>query len=179
MVKSGHGFKVLSSVTEYENPFFKAIKHQVERPNGLVKPYWTISRRGDFSVIIPIFPNNDTVLVGQYRISVGAYSWEFPMGQVRGKDAIQTAKQELHEETGIRAKTWKKIGHYHLAPGHHEQEVHIFIARNLTQGESEPEENEFLKIRKLKINEVGRMIENGKIKDGPTIVAFHFLEKHI
>lgn len=179
MVKSGYGFKILSSVIEYENPFFKAIKHKVERPNGLVKPFWTVSRYGDFSVAIPIFPNNETVLVGQYRISVGYYSWEFPMGQVRGKQPLHMAKQELIEETGIRANDWKKIAQYHLAPGHHEQEVHIYIARDLTEGKSKPEENEFLKVRKLKIADVGKMIDSGKIKDAPTIVAFHILEKYL
>lgn len=179
MVKSTHGFKVLSSISEYENPYFKAIRYQVERPNGVRKPFWTVSKYDDFSVIIPIFPDGNTILVGQYRISVRFYSWEFPMGQVRGKSPLQMAKQELIEETGIRAKVFKKIGNYHLASGLIDQEVHVYIARDLEEGKSEPEEDEFIKIRKVKAREVGKMIDSGMIKDGPTIVAFHFLEKYI
>ncbi|MEK7559383.1 MAG: NUDIX hydrolase [Patescibacteria group bacterium] len=179
MVKSGHGFKVLSSKTEYENPFFKSIKHQVRRPDGKIKPFWTLSRYGDFSIIIPIFPNNETVLVGQYRIPVGDYSWEFPMGQVRGEDPIKTAKQELLEETGIIGENWKKIGHYYLAPGHNEQEVHVYVVKNLKEGKSHPEEEEVLETQRIGFSEVGRMINDFKIKDGPTIVAYHYLEKHL
>ena len=179
MVKSGHGFKVISSKEEYENPFFKIIKHKVKRPNGSTSPYWTVSRYSDFSIIIPMFKDESTLLVGQYRLPVGEYSWEFPMGQVLGKNPIETAKQELKEETGLTADKWEKIAHYFLAPGHHEQEVDIYLAKNLTQGKSEPEENEFLETKKVKIKEVGEMIKDGKIKDGPTIVAYHFLEKYL
>ena len=180
MVKSGHGFEVLSSEEEYENPFFKVIKHDVRRPDGNKKPYWTVSRYSDFSVIIPLFPDKKTtVLVGQYRLPVGEYSWEFPMGQVLGKDPLETAKQELREETGLCSDEWIKIGHFFLAPGHHEQQVDLYIAKKLTQGESEPEDSEFLKTKKIKISEVGEMIKNGKIKDGPTIVAYHYLENYL
>lgn len=179
MVQSGHGFEVLSSETEYENPYFKSIKHQVKRPDGYIRPFWTLSRYGDFSIIIPIFPNKETVLVGQYRIPVGDYSWEFPMGQVRGKNPIDTAKRELLEETGITAENWKKIGHYYLAPGHNEQEVHVYIVTNLKEGKSQPEEGEILSTQRLKIAEVGNMINVSKIKDGPTIVAYHYLEKYL
>ena len=179
MVKSGHGFEIISSKQEYKNPFFKIIKHIVKRPNGVKSPYWTVSRFSDFSIIIPIFQDDTTMLVGQYRLPVGEYSWEFPMGQVMGKNPIETAKQELKEETGIKAKSWELIGHYYLAPGHHEQQVDIYIARELTVGKSEPEENEFLETKKVKISELGEMIKDGKIKDGPTIVAFHYLENYI
>lgn len=179
MVKSGHGFQLLSTAAEYENPYFKILKHELKRPNGKIKPYWTVSRFEDFSVVIPIFPENRTILVGQYRPPVGQYSWEFPMGQVIGKNPLEMAKQELIEETGIRAQKWQKIGHFWLAPGHHEQEVHVYIARNLTEGKSDPGETEVLKIKKLKISEIGKMIESGKIKDGPTIAAFHLVEKYL
>ncbi len=179
MVRSGFGFEILSSKVEYKNPYFKVVNYRVKRPSGIIKPFWTVSKYGDFSIIIPIFPNNETVLVGQYRLAVGHYSWEFPMGQVRGRAPLGTAKQELIEETGIRARDWKKISSYDLANGHHEQKVHVFVASNLTQGESQPEEGEILKTKKLKITEVGNMIKTSKIKDGPTIVAYHYLEEYL
>lgn len=179
MVKSGHGFEVISSKEEYENPFFKVIKHDVKRPDGARKPYWTVSRHSDFSVIVPIFPDKTTILVGQYRLPVGEYSWEFPMGQVLGEGSLSMAKQELKEETGITADKWDKIGHYYLAPGHHEQQVHLFIAKDLTEGESKPDDSEFLETQRIKISKVGEMIKSGKIKDGPTIVAYHYLENYL
>ena len=179
MVKSGHGFNILSSETEYENPYFKSVRHQVKRPDGSIRPFWTLSRYGGFSVIIPIFPNGETILIGQYRIPVGYYSWEFPMGQVRGENPLKTAKQELLEEAGLIAKNWNMIGSYYLAPGHNEQEVHVYVVKNITEGKNQPEEGEVLSIKKIKINDVGKMIKDFKIKDGPTIVAYHYLEKYL
>lgn len=179
MAKSAHGFQILSSKVEYKNPFFKVINYKLKRPNGVVKPFWSISRFTDFSVVIPLFPDKETMLVGQYRVTVRSYSWEFPMGQVRGKNPLQTAKQELLEETGITGKDWKKIGHSFLGPGHHEQEVDFYVVEDLILGESQPEENEFITTKRIKVSEVGEMIKKSKIKDGPTIVAYHYLEQYL
>lgn len=179
MAKSSYGFKILSAKIEYRNPFLKVINYKLKRPNGIIKPFWVVSKYGNFSVIIPLFPNNDTLLVGQYRVSVKSYSWEFPMGQVRGKKSLETAKQELLEEAGITGKNWEKIGHCFLAPGHNEQEVDIYVVKNLIQGKAQPEENEFISMKKLKVSKVGEMIKKAEIKDGPTITAYHFLEQYL
>lgn len=49
----------------------------------------------------------------------------------------------------------------------------------MSEGEAHPEEIEFLQMKKLTLDKVGGMIELGEILDGPTIVAYHFLEKYL
>lgn len=168
---------MMSEKLEYENPFMQVYRQEVIRPDGAKKPYWVLDRRGDFSVIIPIFPDNTTMLVGQYRVPTKQYHWEFPMGMVAGATPLLTAKEELRQETGIRAKKWDKIGHFYLAPGFSGQRSFIFVAKELTLGENEPEDDEYIDVKRLPLENVKQMIKSGKIADGPTIIAFHLLEE--
>lgn len=167
------GYKILSSVLEYQNPAMEVYKKKVVYPDNKTKAFWVLHRL-NFSIIIPDFGDGTTLLVGQYRIPVEYYSWEFPMGSVEGADPISTAKQELKEETGYTAKNWGKIAEYHLAPGHNTQKVAVFVASDLTAGKSQPEPSEFLLLKRVKFSEVKEMIRDGKIKDGPTVTAFYY-----
>lgn len=177
MVKKKQDYRVISQKKEYENPFMVVSKYEVEYQDGSTKPYWVLDRKGDFSIIVPIFPDNTTLLVGQWRVSSNHYSWEFPMGSVTGAIPLDTAMQELSEETGYKAKKWKNIGSFYVANGHTGQKAYVFIAKNLLMGISHPEESELLEVRRMELKSVKKMIEAGTIKDGPTIVAYHFAER--
>jgi 8-oxo-dGTP pyrophosphatase MutT (NUDIX family) len=177
MTKKSHGFEVVSTKREYTNPYMEVYRQEVVRPDGLIKPYWVLDRGGDFSLIIPLFPDKTTQLVGQYRVPIAKYSWEFPMGMVAGAGPLVTAKQELREETGLRAKRWKKIGYFYLAPGFSGQRSHIYLAEGLSIGESEPEDDEYIETKRMPLKEVKALIQDGTIADGPTIIALHLLEQ--
>lgn len=170
--------KRISSFLEYENPYMKIYKNNVLYSNGEVKPYW-ILKRPDFVLTIPLIDSYNTVLVGQYRIPIEKYSWEFPMGFARTNTLLEMAAQELKEETGFTSDNWKKIGSLYVAPGHNTQQCHIFVACDVKAGKPTPEPYEFLNIKNFKIQDVKKMIETGKIFEGPTIVAFHFLENYL
>lgn len=167
-------YQTLSSATDYKNPYMQVIKDQVKLPNGHIKSFYVLDRYSPFSIIIPLIDHHTTILVGQYRYPAKYYSWEFPMGQVKGKSPLQMAKTELKQEIGATTKTWHQIGHFFIANGHSSQDAFVFTAENLTLGKPQPEPDEFLKIRQVKLNQVSRMIKSGQILDGPTITAFYF-----
>ena len=175
-------WQTVNKVKEYSNPYMEIFKHKVVRSNGNKKPYYVLERNiaGDwFTIIIPLIANKETFLVGQYRYPVKEYSWEFPMGHASGKNYLETAKIELKEETGITAKKWQKIGFFHTAPGHSSEKAAVFVAFDLVFGKSSPTETEDLEIKKVSINKVGQMIKKGEILDGPTIVAYHYLQSYL
>lgn len=174
LTMNGENRQTLSSKIVYSNPFMRIREDDVIRPNGVRAPYFVLER-GQFSIIIPLTKKNEIYLVGQYRYAVDFYSWEFPMGFVEGLKPLAIARQELKEETGLIAKKWDLLGKFHVAPGHSSQKAYVFVAQDLVEGEKEPEENEFLEVKKVSLNQVGEMIKKGKILDGPTIVAYHFL----
>jgi ADP-ribose pyrophosphatase len=173
-----YGFKITSMVLEHENPFFTVHKYEVNLPSGGAAPFWIVEQN-DFPVVIPLFKDKTTVLVGQYRVSADYYSWEFPMGAASSEDMVEDGKRELQEETGYTAKDWRHIGDIYVAPGRSNMKGIIYIAENLVQGLAQPEGVEFLQTKRLSIPEVGKMIESGTIMDGSTIVAYHYLENYL
>jgi ADP-ribose pyrophosphatase len=173
-----YGFKIISSVLEHENPYYSVHKYEVKYPKGFISPYWIVEK-SDFSVVIPLFSDKTTLLVGQYRIPGDFYSWEFPMGTVKGSEPIDNAKQELEEETGYRSEKWQAIGSYFIGPGTTNVKANIFIAEDLHEGVSHQENTEILHIKHVALSEVKKSIEIGLILDGPTIVAYHYLESYL
>lgn len=164
---------------DYKNPYMNIFKQVILYDDGRKKDYFVVDRKNDFSVVIPIFSDQTVMLVGQYRIPIEKYSWEYPMGTVNKKTPLQVAKQELKEETGLTARKWKKVGESFIAPGYCKQKFHIFIATELTEGNSQPEPFEDLTSKRVKLTDVKKMIRNGKIEDGPTIVADYFLHEYL
>lgn len=175
LAMNGKDWKTLSSKIVYGNSFLRIREDDVVRPNGVRAPYYVLERQ-PFSIIIPLTKKDETYLVCQYRYPVKRYSWEFPMGNADGRSALETAKAELKEETGLKAKKYHQIGSFFVANGHSNQRAHVFIAQQLVEGKAEPEQNEFLEVKKMPIKKVGEMISKAEILDAPTIVAYHLLE---
>ena len=105
-------YQTLFSATDYKNPYMQVIKDQVKLPNGHIKSFYVLDRYSPFSIIIPLIDHHATILVGQYRYPAKYYSWEFPMGQVKGKSPLQMAKIELKQEIGADAHIGRKNNGY-------------------------------------------------------------------
>lgn len=176
-MKNKYGYQIGEATVDYENPFMRVLKTQVIAPNDKEYKYWILDKK-DFSVAIPLFEDGTTLLVGQYRVHVDYFSWEFAMGSVDG-DPLEGVKRELKEETGLQSNNWKKIGMTFWGPGVSKNKMHVYVAKKTTEGKSEQDEAEFITTKRVYIAEIGEMIEKGEILDGPTIIAFHFLQNYL
>lgn len=159
-----------------QNPYVSVRKDLVLRPDGRFLPYFVVERH-DFAVIVPVLPNGDLVLVRQYRYPIGRYTWEFPMGIVSGVSMLKAAKTELIQETGYRARRWRKLGVYNVAAGMMNQRAHIYLAEGLVPGEPEPEDGEFLKSRHISFATFEKWILRGQFQDGPSLIAWQYYNK--
>lgn len=164
-------WQIVTSSEIHKNPFMRLVRHDVVRPGGRIAPYYVVERPA-FSVIIPLTNDGKTLLVGQHRFAVNYFSWEFPMGSVKGKNPLETAKQELKEETGYKASRWSNVGEWFIGPGHTNQIATVFLAQELKAGIPTPETGEFLSIKEARFSEVKDFIIDGTIKDGPTLTAY-------
>ena len=171
-------WQTLNSKVVYENKFLSVHEDLVVHPNGTHTLYYVIDR-GPFSIIVPLTPTNETYLVGQYRYAIKKYSWEFPMGSVKGKGYLDMAKQELKEETGLTATSWVRVGKFAVAAGHANQITEVFLAKDLTSGKAEPEENEVLEAKKVALADIPSLIKSGEIIDGVTISAYYLLTLYL
>lgn len=155
-------------------PYLNVRRDDIHCQDGQRRPY-LIVERPDFAVVIPRFPNGDIVMVRQYRYPLGKYTWEFPMGVVKGVPMLKAAKIELQQETGYRAQKWTLLGRYYIAPGMMAQMAHVYLAEDLIPGDPEPEEGEFITAKRVSKATVRRWFRTGKLKDGPSLVAWSFL----
>ena len=164
-------WKKLNSKEVYKNRWIRVTEDEVETDKGKHFTYGVVHKQ-PFALIIPWNGERLTV-VGQYRYIVGSYSWEFPQGHYEHSNIEETAREELREETGLRADAIQEIGSLWLGPGAIAQECKIFMATNLQQGERHLEESEEgMECKAVTLEEFWEMVSNGSIKDAPTLAAF-------
>jgi ADP-ribose pyrophosphatase len=112
------------------------------------------------------------VMERQYRHAAREYLLEVPAGKMEaGEDALAGAKRELLEETGFKAKRWRKMVRYFASPGFLGEFMQVFIAEGLTLGEAQPEYDEQIKLEMIPLSKLLSMIEAGKIHDGKTLIS--------
>ena len=159
-------WKTNSKEKIYENPWIKLEEHRVVNPSGKDGIYGKVIFKNKALAIVPIDENLNTWLVGQYRYTLDEYSWEIPMGGgLLEHDVLDSAKRELKEETGLSAKKWTKIMRIHTSNSVTDEEGFIFLAEELSQGETEFEETEQLHIIKLPLKEAIQKVMDGEITD--------------
>ncbi len=89
------------------------------------------------------------------------------------KKPLQAAKRELIEETGYRARNWKRLASFFVSPGYVQERMTIFLATDLTAGQATPMEDERIEARWFTRKELGAMIRGGKIEDAKTMIGFY------
>lgn len=131
-------------------------------------------------VVVPLLANGNVVLEHQFRYPLHQVFIELPAGKIDPQeDVLTTGQRELLEETGYTAKEWIKLGLQHPCIGYSNEVIHIYMARDLTLGQHQRDDDESLEVFELSLEKCMAMILNGEITDGKTIVAMLFAEKYL
>lgn len=156
----------------YENNWIGLTEHQVINPSGGKGIYGEVHFKNYAIGILPLDDEKNTWLVGQYRFPLKAYSWEIPEGGgPLESDPLESAQRELAEETGLIAGEWVEIQRMHLSNSVSNELAIVYLAHDLSQGPSSPEETEQLVIRKLPFEEAYQMVLSGQITDSISVAA--------
>ena len=165
-------WQTLSETKIYDNPWVSLTEYQVINPGGGEGIYGKVHFKNLAIGIMVLDKDFSTWLVGQYRYPLNQYSWEIPEGGgPLEEDPLKSAQRELLEETGIEAGSWMEIQKMHLSNSVSDELAIIYLARDLSFGESSPEETEQLTIKKMTFNEAYNMVMNGEITDSISIAA--------
>ncbi len=131
--------RIVSSKISYKGPVFQVTTDDVVEPGGVRARRDVIHHSGS----VVVLPVDDTgrepkvLLERQYRHAAQSYLWELPAGRIdEGETELAAAKRELIEETGYRAKHWKRILNFYASPGFLGETMSIYLATGLRQGEA-------------------------------------------
>ena len=156
----------------YENPWLTIWHDEVSRPDGTPGIYGVVHFANLAAGVLVIDDEDRVLLVGQHRYSLDAYSWEIPEGGVPdGESALDGARRELLEETGVEATDWRELARLHLSNSVSDELAILFVATGLSHGDATPDGTEQLVIRWLPFSEVLAMTLDGRITDAMTVVA--------
>ncbi|MEO0065725.1 MAG: hypothetical protein RI983_1051 [Bacteroidota bacterium] len=167
-------WKISAEKLVYNNPWISLTEYDVINPGGGKGIYGKVHFKNIAVGVLVLDQDLNTYLVGQYRFTLNAYSWEMPEGGCPvGSDTLESAKRELLEETGLVAKEWTRLFEMHLSNSVSDELGVIYLARDLTQFEAEPEETEQLQVKKIPFAVMLDMVEKGEITDSMTVAAVY------
>jgi ADP-ribose pyrophosphatase len=109
--------------------------------------------------IVAVDKQNRVVLVEQYRQPARKTLLELPAGvREEGEEALETAQRELKEECGLHGGEWEEVASAWTTPGFVREEMTLFIATGLDEGEADPDEGEDVKIVRRPVSELPQLI---------------------
>jgi 8-oxo-dGTP pyrophosphatase MutT (NUDIX family) len=156
----------------YENPWLTVWHDDVTRPDGAPGIYGVVHFANLAAGVLVLDDDDRVLLVGQHRYPIDVYSWEIPEGGVpTGETALDGARRELREETGVEASDWRELARIHLSNSVTDELAILFIATGLTHGVATPDGTEDLAIRWMPFADVLAMTLDGRISDAMTVVA--------
>lgn len=172
--------KKLSSESVFNGVLLHVHRDEVELPNGHKSVREWIQHPGA-SAIIPLLPDNQIILVKQYRYPVGQVVLEVPAGKLDkvGEDPIECAKRELSEETGYTAGKFWKLTTIATTVGFTNEYIHLYAATDLTPGKIHTDPDEFINVVKVPLTAALQMVESGKIFDAKSVVSILLLAKQV
>jgi ADP-ribose pyrophosphatase len=165
--------KIISSHEVYRCKIFRITEDIAVDPKSGFEIKRSVLRHGGSAVMMAVDDRKRILLVRQYRLPAAKDLWELPAGTLDpGEKPLQTARRELIEETGYRARTWRKLASFFVSPGCVSERMTVFLATGLTAGKAKPMEDERIESRWFSGVEVARMIRAGTIEDAKTIIGF-------
>jgi ADP-ribose pyrophosphatase len=126
-------------------------------------------------------------MVRQFRLAAGDVLLEIPAGTLdvdpatgAVEDPEIASRRELEEETGYRARTWRKLGSFWTAPGFATELMHLYLATDLepaVEGRLGPDEDEHLELERVPLADSLAAADRGEIRDAKSLVALLWYDR--
>ncbi|MEM7019871.1 MAG: NUDIX hydrolase [Pseudomonadota bacterium] len=122
--------------------------------------------------VVALNEQQEVCLERQYRHAAGGWIWEIPAGKIdTGEPPLQTAKRELQEETGVTAEDWVSLGEMFSTPGFCDEKIYIYLARDLSLGQRQPEMYEHIEVHWIPLPKALEWVYDNTIQDAKTITG--------
>lgn len=171
---------IKSRKLKYKSNWLRVYEDEVIRPDGKPGVYSFVHKLHGVSVL-PIDNKGYVYLVEEFRYVLGRKSLETVSGAIdKGEKPLQTAKRELEEEIGLKAKRWISLGVTDPFTSDIRSPAYLFVCKGLAQGRMFREGTETMEVIKVKLEKAFRMVLQSKITHAQSCVlilkAYEYLK---
>ncbi len=167
-------FKETCATSEliFDGRVLHVYKDTIDLPNGKQGTREYCKHNGAVAVV-PLTDDGCVVCVRQYRYALGRVTLEIPAGKFDfvGEDHVSAALRELREETGYTTDHLIPIGDLATSPALLTEIIYLYLAEHMTLGETDPDDDEFLELVEIPLDELADMIIRGEVEDAKTQAA--------
>ena len=164
-------FETLESTEAYRGRRIVVLRDRVRFPDGLVREFDLVQHPGAVTMV-PVDEEGNVWLIEQYRYAIKETLLELPAGTLEPDEAPEvSAIRELREEIGVTADNLDKIGELYLAPGYSSEYMYVYLAQDLYPSSLDKDEDEFIKVVKIPVQDAMQMAEGGRFRDVKTIAG--------
>lgn len=159
-----------SSEMKFDGKLIK-VTYDVAEVNG--KDAWReVVHHPGATAIVAVTNEGKIVMERQFRYALHQPLLEIPAGKLdAGEDPLTCAQRELAEETGYRAANWTPLGVIATSPGFCNETLHLYLATDLTMGETNWDPDEYVELEYYTLDELMEAIRNESIKDSKSLSA--------
>lgn len=162
--------KTLTSREVYRGRILRVREDTVRLPNGKTAEREVAEHPGGVGILA--LDGGDVLLVRQYRYAFSRVLTEIPAGKRElGEEPFVTAQRELREEIGATAGKWTELGALIASPGCYGEVLYLYMAQELTFGDTHPDEDEFLDVVRMPFDRAVELCMTGELTDAKTVIA--------
>ena len=169
--------KTISKEQIYSGKVIDLYIEEVELPNKKIGKREVVKHPGAVAVLA-VTDEGKMLMVEQFRKPLEKTIIEIPAGKLeKGEDPLECAKRELLEETGFACESMESIGSFYTSPGFADELIHLYYTNTLKiQGDQMTDEDEFLNVLELSIDEAKELMREEKIHDAKTAYSVMYME---
>lgn len=122
--------------------------------------------------VVPLTDEGEVIFVKQFRYPFKKVLTEIPAGKLeKGENPLECGIRELKEEVGAKAKEIIPLGCLYPTVAYDTEIIYMYLAKGLTFSEQSLDEDEFLDIVKIPLEDAYKMAMNGELPDSKTQLA--------
>lgn len=168
-------------IIEQEDIYKGSVVHlqiaKVALPDNKVGHREMIKHQGAVAVAA-VTKDREVLLVEQFRVTCDEFLLEIPAGKLENGEAPDSAAlRELQEETGYTTDKLVKMYEGYTTPGFTNELLRFYCAMDVTPMAKRiaMDEDEFIELVKIPLDDIPQMIADQKFKDLKTITGLQFL----